>query len=136
MTDNTELINLFVSNFILKNRRERSRNQLTGKNRRKFTNCLNHTWDSIFNMTLLHELTKNERSYMDVRQMLKLNDNDCCYIISDEKMDNTFLPFSGAFEKISSASFGSLLINLDANRLFLKTECMQGPPPQYIGISH
>jgi hypothetical protein len=135
MADNTQLIDLFVRNFIQKDRRERCLNQLLGKNRRKFTDDLNHKWEHLINTKLLQELNKNEDNYSSVQQLLKLKDMELCYIISDESTDDTFLPFKDAFVKVDSASFGTLLINQSANKLFLKTEHMQGYTPRFIGIA-
>ena len=135
MVDNTELINSFVRNFIQKDKRERCFNQLTGsKYHKKFTIKLNHNWDDFFNMKLLNELERNQHSYSNVQQFLKLKDTELCYIISDEEIDNTFLPFIEAFEKTNSAYFGTLLINLTANKLFLKTEETQNTL-RFIGIA-
>ena len=134
MADNTKLIDLFVRNFVQKDKRERCLNQLLGKNRRKFTDDLNHKWESIFNMKLLQELNKSEDHYSNVQQLLKLKDTELCYVISDENIDDTFLPFKDAFGKVDSASFGTLLINQGANKLFLKTEFIQGYTPRFIGI--
>jgi len=58
MVDATELIKSFVRNFIRKDKWERCLKQLLGKNRQKFTDDLNHNWESLFNMALLQELKK------------------------------------------------------------------------------
>ena len=100
----------------------------------KFTDQLNHNWDSIFNMKLLRELEKNQRHYSIVQQLLKLEDTELCYIISDGELDNTYIPFKDAFDKIDSAGSGTLLINQAANKLFFKTEQMQGYTPRFLGL--
>ncbi len=128
----SDTIELFIRNFIQKDRRERCRFLLTGKKRFGFTNLLNHRWDDVFNMKLLYELKKNEIHFSHVQQMLKLKENEPCYIISSEGIDDRFLPFKEAYELIENTLFGSLLINLTADRLYLKTEVM-GSPPQFIG---
>ena len=134
MVDSADIISSFVRNFIQKDKRERCLTQLTNdKSRQKFTDNLNHRWDNILNMKLLYELQENQHCFSQVQQILKIAGAEMCYIISNEKSDNTFLPFIDAFEKTNSASLGSLLMNQGANKLFLKTEDRRGCTPRFIG---
>ncbi len=135
MPENTEILKLFVQNFIQKDKRERCLNELTNaKHRHKFTDNLNHNWEKIFNMKSLRELEKNQDKQSYVQQHLKIKDTELCYLISDEEDDNEYMPFKDAFETINSASGGGLLINLAGNRLFLKTEDTLPHTSRFVGM--
>ena len=135
MTDKTELLKLFVENFIQKDKRERCLQELIKvKYRNKFTDSLNHNWKRIFNMKTLRELDKNQDSYIYVQQQLKMKDSELCYLISDEEDDDTIFSFKDAFEIINSATYGGLLINIAGNKLFLKTEDSLPHTSRYIGV--
>jgi hypothetical protein len=135
MIEKEEIINTFILNFIQKDRRERCHLQLTNATKRqKFTDKLNHDWEGVFNMKLLTELEKNQNDYGTIRKLLNLKDDELCYLISDQgEYDDKSLPFKEAFELINIASFGTLLINRAADKLFLVTESMQGNTPRFIG---
>ncbi len=134
MIEKEELLKSFVLNFVQKDKRERCYSQLMNvKKRQKFTDELNHSWDTIFNMKLLTELEKNQDDYDKLRLLLKLKDDELCYLISDVgEYDDKFLPFKEAFKQIDAASFGTILINKAADKLFLVTESMQGGAPKFI----
>lgn len=134
MVDSTELTKSFVRNFIRKDKRERCMTQLLGKNRRKFTDDLNHNWENLFNMALLQELSRNDHNYGAVQKLLKMSDKELCYIISDESMDGTFLSFREAYDRVDFANFGTLLIDESATKMFFKTEQIQGYAPRFVGV--
>ncbi|GAA4464301.1 hypothetical protein GCM10023093_14350 [Nemorincola caseinilytica] len=125
----------FCPQLYSKDKRERSLFLLNSENKRqKFTDKLNHNWDDLLDTLPLVSLDKDRAGYLQVKSLLHISDNDPCYIISDDDSDNTFLPFRDAFKKVDEASFGSLLININASKLFLKPEVVQGHTPRYIGI--
>jgi hypothetical protein len=134
MPDREEIINFFVKNFIRKDKRERCLLQLTdARKRQKFTDALNHNWETIFDMRFLSELEKND-GYSQVRQYLNLKDEELCYLISDHKeYDDKFLPFKEAFKQLEAECFASVLINVAGNKLFYKSESMKGGTPMFIG---
>lgn len=118
------LIETFVRNFILKDKRERCLQQLlSDKNRPKFTDELNHSWERIFDMRLFTYLDKNNNDYPAVKKQLNLTVNELCYIISDEiQLDNKVLTFAEAFSLLEFADFGTLIVNSKANKCYLRTE--------------
>jgi hypothetical protein len=134
MKNKEELIESFVQNFIVKERRERSRLVLSNPTKRRdFTDKLNHRWESIFDMRLLHRIGKSDDTSQIIQAQLKLKDQEMCYIISNySDIDDKFIPFREAFDKVYTRGFGSLIINLSANTLFLETE-QNIPTPRFIG---
>jgi hypothetical protein len=74
--------------------------------------------------------------YSHIQSILQLKDTELCYIISGEsEVDGTFLPFADAFARVKSSSSGTLLTNMAATKLFLKTEHMGGRTPSFWGIA-
>ncbi|HLP54787.1 MAG TPA: hypothetical protein VK151_07150 [Fluviicola sp.] len=135
MTDKEQLIKAFVDNFVLKDKRERCYAELTNpKKRGKFTDKLNHKWDTILDMRCLVKIDKTNDSPGNIQKILKLRDNDLCYIISNyDDVDDQLIPFKNAFDRIYSRGLGTLLMNASADTLFLDTEQVQGPATRFTG---
>ncbi len=135
MLDKETVIRTFIKNFILKEKAERSFLELTNpKKRCKFTNRLNHNWDSVLNMKLFFQIDKPQDNVEDIQKLLGFKDQDICYVISNyNEVDGEFLPFKEVFDTIYSRGFATIVVNLTADTLFLDTEQQRGPADRFVG---
>ncbi|MBC8112111.1 MAG: hypothetical protein H7Y04_13730 [Verrucomicrobia bacterium] len=79
-------------------------------------------------------IPKREFEYKYVVENLKINDTDLSYIISNYKnIDDEVMPFKDAFEKSWGRGFATLIILAGAEKIYLETEQVQGPPERFIG---
>lgn len=79
------LLEKFVSNFIIKSKRDRTLFELTNsKKRSAFIDCLNHEVTDIFEIKKLRLLNKSTDTAV-IRNMLSTKDSDLCYIICHDK---------------------------------------------------
>jgi hypothetical protein len=118
--DNIETIDLFIKNFIQKDKRSRSEFQLKNiKKRSGFVDRLNHKWADLLDMRYLE---------------LNIKNNDSCYIISNfDDIDNKVMDFKIAFESVYGRGFGSIIVNLNGTKLYLETEIDLGKQNRFIG---
>lgn len=132
--DNTTL-DSFIKNFIPKDKRERSDLQLKdNKKRVKFTDRLNHKWDTILDMRYITKIPSGVNDYDFVKKELKIKDNELCYVISNhDDIDGQISEFDKAFDKVYGRGFGSLIINRTGDKLYLETELVQGKQNRFIG---
>ncbi len=133
--DDKKTLEQFIKNFILKDKRERSESQLKDfKKRVKFTDRLNHKWDTVLDMRFVSRIPSGVIDYDFVKKELKMNDNELCYIISNHsEIDGHIDNFKSAFDKVYGRSFGSLVINESGDKLYLETELVQGKQNRFIG---
>jgi hypothetical protein len=134
MEDNSTLDN-FIKNFVPKDKRERVAFELKNeKKRAKFTNKLNHKWDTILDMRFVTKIPSSENDYEFAQRELKIKDGDLCYLISDHfDIDGTTGEFSDAFDKVYGKGFGSLVITALGDKFYLETELVQGKQNRFIG---
>lgn len=135
MPENEIIIKSFVTNFILKDKRERCTFELTNPNKRtKFTDRLNHKWDTILDMRRLIPIDKKTDRAELIQKLLGFKDDETCYVISNYRaLDDKFMQFQEIFPQIYGAGFGSIVLNATGDKLFLETEHVQGPAPRFIG---
>jgi hypothetical protein len=135
MPDNEIIIKLFVTNFILKDKRERSNFELTNpKKRNKFTDRLNHQWDTILDIRRLIAIGKKEDRADFIQKLLGFKDDEICYVISNySTFDDKFMPFNEIFPQIYGAGLGSIILNTTGDKLFLETEHVIGPASRFVG---
>jgi hypothetical protein len=70
--DTNNALDLFIKNFVSKDRRERSEFELKdSKKRGKFTNRLNHSWDEILDMRLIFKIPDVIDEYEYVKKGIK-----------------------------------------------------------------
>ena len=133
--EKNNLINTFINNFIQKNKRERVYFEMTNSKRRKlFVNRLNHSWDNIFEMKHLKQVDKENDSPEYVKKLLNIKGNDLCYVISNNiEYDDKFFAFDEIFIDIYWEGWASVIINIAADIVFLKTEQESGSPAKFIG---
>lgn len=133
--EKSEILKIFVENFIQKERKERCYAQLTNpKKRKKFTDCLNHKWNSVLNIELLTLINKELNNPKEIQKIIGFKDNELCYVISDHsKYDDNFFSFDEIFSEIYGYGFATILINFTANILFLETESDGKSGGRYIG---
>ena len=135
MDERERIISTFVKHFVLKEKRERSLMELLNADKRgKFTNRLNHKWDTVLNMKYLKKIEKAQDNSSDITSLLNFSKNEICYVISNyNEFDDKFLPFDKVFEAVYSRGLATLLINKTAQTIFLDTEQEQGPADRFIG---
>ena len=135
MTDNTSLIQTFVRNFVLKDKAERCYAQLIDpKKRGKFTDRLNHRWNSVLRMQHLVQIASSDDHADRIRQLLQFGLQDRCYVICHYgRLDNRIFPFQEIFDQIYGQGLGTILLNLSGDTLFLDTEMHDGPAARFIG---
>jgi hypothetical protein len=82
--DTNKILDLFIRNFILKERRERSEFELKNdKKRNGFTNRLNHKWTDVLDMRFISKIPSVANDYEFVAKELKIKDIELCYLISN-----------------------------------------------------
>jgi hypothetical protein len=126
------IINTFVKNFILKDKRERCLAELlNSKKRRKFTDKLNHQWLSILDSRCLKLIANSEDSSNSIKLLFGFPNDALCYIISDNSdYDDKFLSFQEAFDALYGWRAGTIILNQAVNIFFLETE---EPSKRFIG---
>jgi len=78
------ILDAFIRQFIVKDKRKRSELQLKNfKNRAKFTNRLNHQWDTILDMRCLSKIPAGADDYEFAKRNLMIKDDEPCYVISN-----------------------------------------------------
>jgi hypothetical protein len=129
------ILDLFIKNFISKDKRERSDLQLKdSKKRGKFTDKLNHKWDTVLDMRYIFKIPSGVNDYEYVKKELKIKDDDKFYIISNHAdIDGQMNDFNIAFDKVYGRGFGSIIINTSGDKLYLETEVEQGKQNRFIG---
>ena len=133
--EKNKILKDFAKNFIQKERQERCYAQLTSSQKRgKFSDRLNHNWDSILNMKHL-TLLENDFDYPEkIQKELGFKDNELCYVISNyQDYDDKLLSFKEIFAEIYSRGFATILMNISANTLFLETERLGKYGARFIG---
>ena len=135
MIDNTFLIQAFVRNFVLKDKAERCYAQLIDpKKRPKFTDLLNHRWDSVLRMQHVVQIGSSDDRAERIQQLLGFGLRDRCYVICNySRLDDRFYPFQEIFDQIYAKGLGTILLNLSGDTLFLDTETGDGPAARFIG---
>ncbi|MBI3220752.1 MAG: hypothetical protein HYZ44_14655 [Bacteroidetes bacterium] len=118
-----------------KDKRERSEVQLKNeKNRSKFTDRLNHKWDTILDMRFVTRIPVGVNDYEYTKKELKIAANELCYVISNHHdIDGAIDEFSKAFDKVYGRGFGSLVITISGDKFYLETELVQGKQNRFIG---
>lgn len=80
------------------------------------------------------QIEKSEDNLDDIQNLLKFNDTDLCYVISNyDEFDDKYIPFKDVFKELYSRGFGSIIINKTADVLFLDTEQERGGAYRFIG---
>lgn len=135
MYDKEKIISAFIHNFIVKDAKERSSIELSNpKKRGKFTNRLNHNWDSILKMQLLTKIDKAADNQDAIQTKLNLKDDDLVYVISNYgEVDDRIIAFKDVFPFIYSRGLGTILINTKGDKIYLETEQENGPADRFIG---
>ena len=106
----------------------------TDKKRSKFTDKLNHKWDTVLDMRYVFKIPSGVNDYEFAKKELKLSDNELCYIISNhDDIDGQTTGFKKAFDQVYGRGFGSIIVNGSADKLYLETELQQGKQNRFIG---
>ena len=135
MDNNNNTLDHFIKNFILKDKRDRSELELkSDKKRIKFTDRLNHKWDTILDMSFVTKIPVGVNDSEFTKKELKIKDNELCYLISNhDEIDGKTEEFDKAFDKVYGRGFGSLIITALGDRFYLETELVQGKQNRFIG---
>jgi hypothetical protein len=135
MTNKEAIIKAFISNFVLKNRRERSSWELANaENRGAFINRLNHDWARVLDMKYLEQIPRKLDPKQRVQEALLLKDTDLCYVISHyDEWDDQLVAYKTVFKDIYGRGLATLIIHPSADKLYLETEQEVGPPKRFLG---
>ena len=135
MPDNEVIIKSFITNFILKDKRERCNLELSDPRKRtKFTDRLNHKWDTTLDMPRLIAIDKKADQADVIQKLLGFRDDETCYVISNySALDNKVMRFDEVFPQIYGAGFGTIVLNATGDKMFLETEHVRGPASRFIG---
>lgn len=133
--DSNTTLNNFIKTFVPKDKRERSELELRNEKRRsKFTDRLNHKWDTVLDMRFVTKIPSGVNDYEFTKKELKIKDNDLCYVISNyDDIDGVTEEFSNAFDKVYGRGFGSLVITASGDKFYLETELVQGKQNRFFG---
>jgi hypothetical protein len=125
----------FIRNFVPKDKRERIEFELKNdKKRVKFTDKLNHKWNTVLDMKFVTKIPSGVIDYDFAKRKLKIKDNEMCYVISNHAdIDGQSEEFEKAFDKVYGRGFGSLVINSTGDKFYLETEVVQGKQNRFIG---
>ena len=130
-----ETQNLFVRNFIYRNKRDRVLLEITNTKRRQdFLLKLNHQILDIINNDLLTKVDDNTVDlYKSVCQDLKVNGEYKVLIISNYKeIDGKIKSFYEAFEDLKKfGGFASMLVFENGEKIYIKAEQSKGAPIKY-----
>jgi hypothetical protein len=133
--ENNTVLDKFIRNFVLKAKRERCEIELKDfKKRARFTDRLNHKWDTILDMRYFSQIPKGIIDYEFAKKRLNISDDELCYIISNHgDIDGKMMDFVHAFDSVYGRGFGSLVITASGDKLYLETELVQGKQNRFIG---
>ena len=133
--DNSEMIDLFIKNFVLKDRRERADHELKDKKKRgQFTDRLNHTWDKVLDMRHITRIPASHDDFDFAKKELQISDKEKCYLLSNyDDIDGQVMEFKDAFDKSYGRGFATLIMSVHGDKLYLETEIDYGKQSRYIG---
>jgi hypothetical protein len=133
--ENSEIIDRFIKNFVLKNRRERADLELKNADRRnQFANRLNHSWDKVLDMRWISRIADRQDDYEFVKAELKVADNDRCYLISNyDDIDGSVMEFKAAFRASYGRGFATIIVTVSGDKLYLETEIDYGKQSRFVG---
>lgn len=137
MIDKHKIVESFIKHFILKEKQERSLLELTnGKKRYLFINKLNHDWATRIDMQKMIKIPKNCNNYDFTKSNLKIKDTDLCYLISNyDDLDDQLMKFKQAFDKSCGRGLATLIITVNADKIYVETEQIKGSSEKFIGIA-
>ena len=133
--DTLETINLFIKNFVAKDKQDRTDVELKNeKKRRQFANRLNHNWHEVLDMRYITRITDSTDDFEFAKRELTIKNKDKCYLISTyDNLDDQVMEFKEAFDKSYGRGFATLIMCLTGNKLFLETEIGFGRQNRFIG---
>jgi hypothetical protein len=133
--ENNRPLDNFIKNFVLKEKRERIDFELKNdKKRTKFTDRLNHKWDTVLDMRFVTKIPSGVIDYEFAKKELKIKADELCYVVSNhDDIDGQIDEFEKVFDKVYGRGFGSLIINSSGDRFYLETEVVQGKQNRFIG---
>ena len=134
MNNNTALDN-FIKTFVPKDKRERSElERKNEKKRSKFTDRLNHNWETALDMRFVTKIPSGVNDYEFTKKELEIKDNELCYVISNHReIDGERGELSKVFDNVYGRGFGSLVITVSGDKFYLETELVQGKQNRFIG---
>ena len=128
----------FVTNFVLKSRRERASFELSSESRRgRFLNRLCHDFASVFDARYLQPLLQPEDS-LSLRKLLeKSGAKKTCYVISShDAVDGKQIPLGDAIHVVMGYGLPSIIICAPDSLAYIEAEQVQGSPPRYLLVRH
>jgi hypothetical protein len=124
MTEKETIIKAFISNFVVREKRERSSLELTTPEQRgAFINRFNHSWETVINRNYLNKVEKSLDYPATIGELPGFGDNQLCYVISHyEETDDRIVGFGDVFEVIYGRGLASIVMNLSDTIFYLETE--------------
>jgi hypothetical protein len=78
-------------------------------------------------MRYLIKIPSGANDYEFIKKELGIKGNELCYIISNhDDIDGQIDEFNKAFDEVYGRGFGSLILNIPGDKLYLETELTQG----------
>ena len=132
------IIDLFIKNFVPKDKRERSELELKdSKKRIKFTDRLNHKWNTVLDMRCILKIPSGVVDHDFITKNLNIKEGELWYIISNyDEIDGQITEFNIAFDKVYGRGFGSLIVSRSGDKLYLETELVKGKQNRFIGMKN
>ena len=118
--DKDIIIEKFVQNFIIKEKKHRALFELQSpKKRGLFIDKLNHNTEGVFKVKLLQNI-KNSSNPIYIKTALKLKKDELCYVIShNNTLYNQIINYDYAINKLFGNGFGYCIMNLSANNIYV-----------------
>lgn len=129
------ILSNFVEWFVLEEAKEQSSFELKDpKKRHLFTQKLNHNWDHVLDLRFVHHLDAGHDSAAHVKKEMHTKGRDLCYVISsDPEIDNKIMESDFVIDKVYGKGIGTILINLQVDKIYLETEAQNGTSSRFIG---
>lgn len=133
--DIQSILDNFIEWFVLEEAKEQSAFELKdAKKRHLFTHKLNHDWKKVLDLRFVHPIDPTHNNAETIKKEMRSKGRDLCYIISeDPTIDNKIMEADFVIDKIFGKSTGTLLINLQADKIFFETDEDPNHPSRFIG---
>lgn len=131
--ETSEIIKNFVENFVQKELKERSLNELLKpKKREKFTRKINN-WFSILDPKKLQPTPEKIHNPEMLIDLLPIKSDQDCYLITDiGEFDGKIISFRKALLEVCDGSCGVIVYAFKINKLYYSGEMEIGTPDRLI----
>lgn len=129
------IIDNFIEWFVLEEAKEQSSFELRdAKKRHLFTQKLNHDWKKILDLRFIHPVDQPHNHAEAIKKEMRSKGRDLCYVISaDPTIDNKIMEADFVIDKIFGKSSGTVVINLQVDKIYFETDEDPNHPGRFIG---